>query len=268
MLGEQLFAVRNLSASTESEYRRGLALAEAALPPVNRVSRQDVQVWVNSLAASGEFAAATLRKMLTGVRSSIRQAGFHSEPFSNISVSSPKTEIVRQPWTEEELELLLNTCDKDWLAAAILVATFTGPRAGALVDMSYDSASDVIRFPKQKLERSERVIPCPDGLRETVRFWVSSPRTKSSLSNEFTKLKRRSGFVGTSYDQVKVFHSLRHLALSKLIQLGVDSVAARIISGHRQPDEILQRYYTHHTAEDLRRSINLIRFPRLDRFLR
>ena len=64
-----------------------------------------------------------------------------------------------------------------------------------------------------------------------------------------------------------MFHSLRHTALTALTVQGVDTVAAKIIAGHRQSDEMLQTYYAHHGVEDLRASVNRIRYPLLDRFL-
>ena len=263
MLGERLFEVSDLKPSTVKEYGRALKAADEALPPAKSVTRQEVQAWVNGL--SRRFNADTIKKMLSAIRASLKQSAIPTDPFDKISVRSKKRAVKRKEWTDQEIAALLTACHQPWLRDAILIAAHTGARQGVLPLLTYDPSADTITFPAAKREEEARTLPCPDAIRPAVLRWLEEERSSNSISNEFTKLKKR--VVGDDPDRKKVFHSFRHTALSRLMESGVDRVVAMYLAGHKQSTDILETYYTKLRPEPLREPINRLRYQGLDRWL-
>lgn len=266
-LGEDHLRLNPMQSGTEREYRRAYERADHALPTPMALDRNPqakllVQAWVNNLGTEQKFARATIKKAVTALRVALRSHGYEPNYLSNLSFPKVQPVIRREPWTDDDIGTLMAACEYDWLRRAIIIAAHTGARQGAIAGMEYLPDRDWIRFPRMKKESSDRLIPCPDVIREVVRAWVAEPRTKSSVSNRFTELKKSVGFEA---DNTRVFHSFRQTALSRLTNVhGVDVHHAKLIAGHEVSDDILRAYYSSFSPDDLRVYANRLVYPTLE----
>ncbi|NNU15108.1 hypothetical protein HK107_02060 [Parvularcula sp. ZS-1/3] len=266
-IGENHLKAHPKPPGTAQEYRRAYKKASAALPPPGSLSddpqaKVRVQRWTNALGTDEGLAEATIKKMVGALRMALKTHGTEPTFLTGLSIPTVKQRTERQPWSDAEISLLMSNCEYDWLRRAIIIAAHTGARQEAVAELQYLPAEDWIRFPKMKRETENRLIACPDRIRETVRQWVANPRTKSSISNRFTELKQSLGFTDNN---VKVFHGFRRTALSRLTNKhGVELMHAKLIAGHKIGDEILRAYYSDYSPENLRDYANRLEYPTLE----
>ena len=235
-----------LTDKTKNEYRRAYREADKnSLPQMDKLTPQRLKMFANHQGATK--AKATVNKMLSAIRGLIEFNGIDVTALKSISANSVKSEIKRQVWKPEDLRKVLEASKSKWLSDVVLIGLYTGAREGAIADMSYDAENDWIVFPRQKQEADDRKLPCPDRIREA--------RSQSSISSQFTVAKQKAGFTGAEFDNIYVFHSLRHMAASRLNDLGVpEHIAARIV-GHKNQSMTFGRYGSKGEVEALREYI-------------
>jgi integrase len=152
-----------------------------------------------------------------------------------------------------ELERLLAACETSrchWLPAVIKLAIETGMRRSELLGMRWDDVdlkgrTVLLRNTKNGLPRtvplSTRAL---DVIKETPRcgdtvFVVSA----NALRLAWERLKRRASVSGLR------FHDLRHEAVSRFFEKGLNVPEVAMISGHRDPRMLFR--YTHPKAEEI-----------------
>ncbi len=152
-----------------------------------------------------------------------------------------------------ELERLLTACESSqcyWLPAVIQLAVETGMRRSELLAMRWDDVdlearTVLLRNTKNGFPRTVPLSsPALKVLKETRRcgdtvFAVSA----NALRLAWERLKRRAGVSGLR------FHDLRHEAVSRFFEKGLNVPEVAMISGHRDPRMLFR--YTHPKAEEV-----------------
>ncbi len=152
-----------------------------------------------------------------------------------------------------ELEKLLEACKASssrWLPAVIQLAVETGMRRGELLAMRWDDVdlearTVVLRNTKNGFPRtvplSTRAL---NVIKDTPRcgptvFAISA----NALRLAWERLRRRAGVLELR------FHDLRHEAVSRFFERGLNVPEVAMISGHRDPRMLFR--YTHPKPEEV-----------------
>src|SRR5262249_12443966 len=155
-----------------------------------------------------------------------------------VKLPSPSNPRERRA-TGTELQQLLAACDATgsrWLPAVIQLAVETGMRRSELLAMRWDDADMVartvlLRNTKNGLPGTVPLSPrALQIIRDTARvgdtvFVVSA----NAVRLAWERLKRRAAVSGLR------FHDLRHEAVSRFFEKGLNMPEVAAISGHRDP---------------------------------
>jgi integrase/recombinase XerC len=257
--GERFLPSTTLKKHTQTEYKRAYKLADAMLPPMDRVTKADVKGFVIKLAA--EKSAPTVKKYLGALGRLFEFLDLEPDPFRGHKVDSKVSESHRDVWTEREIKLLLDAAVQPWVKDAIAIAIHTGARAGAIAGMTYDVDTDTIIFPKAKREKRDRPLPCPEAIRENVKRWVADRKTQSTIGNTFTKTRDAAGLTPKAGSgTLKDFHSFRHTFLSRCSDIGMPEQIAQRIVGHKSASITFGVYGNKGEAEALREWVNKVKW--------
>jgi integrase len=162
---------------------------------------------------------------------------------------------------EGEEQALLSACDRGrtpLLKPLIIVAIETGMRRGELLDLRWEHVDLTKRVAHLPLTKNgeTRDVPLSKRATETLRELRSDqrepvqvfPMSGNSVRLAFEHLRVRAGMPDLR------FHDLRHEAVSRLFERGLNLVEVAAISGHKEL-KMLQRY-THLRAVDLVRRLD------------
>jgi integrase len=197
----------------------------------------------------------TVRRELAIVRHCLQVArnewGFAlpSNPIDQIKLPAPNNSRERRARLGE-LERLLDTCDargQHWLSSAIQLAVETGMRRSELLVMrwaDFDCEGRTILL-RQTKNGHPRTVPLSP---QALSIIISTPRTgdtvftvsANALRLAWERLRRRAGVQGLR------FHDLRHEAVSRFFEKGLNMPEVAAISGHRDPRMLMR--YTHPKA--------------------
>jgi integrase len=152
-----------------------------------------------------------------------------------------------------ELEKLLKACEfsrSGWLPAVIQLAVETGMRRSELLAMRWDDVdlqarTVLLRNTKNGLPRTVPLSPrALNVIKDTPRigptvFNISA----NALRLAWERLRRRAGVLELR------FHDLRHEAVSRFFERGLNVPEVAMISGHRDPRMLFR--YTHPKPEEV-----------------
>ena len=177
----------------------------------------------------------------------------------------PKTEPTKERtvYNYQQIGLIVKTLREanntvsNWLLNVVMIALHTGARRGAIALMEYNHADKTILFPKLKTEKWDRIIPAHEAIINNCIDWQADRRSKSSITEEFKKLRDKLGFDRKHYD----FHTLRHTFSTEMKRLQVDEIITADIMGHRIKT-MTYGVYGHGTEVDaMKEAIDKIHYP-------
>jgi integrase len=188
-----------------------------------------------------------------------REWGIHTpaNPCKLVRRPSPPKGRSRRLQGAEEQRLLAGTAGgrNPHLHDLIIIAIETGMRRGELLGLDWrhvDMGAGVATLPLTRNGES-REVPLSSRARNLLQTcWEAQgrpsagrvlPTTQSALVQAWGHLCRRVGIANLR------FHDLRHEAVSRLFEKGLNVVEVGTISGHKEL-RVLQRY-THLRASDL-----------------
>lgn len=171
----------------------------------------------------------------------------------NLQVIASSDERDRRCSDEEISEILANVSSAlpvaEWVRFSLATAMRVG-EIGALrwEDLSKDGKSIIIRQRKHPRKKRDEVVPLVPEAREIISRQPKSiasphlifPHKSRSITAAFRKGRKRSSVEDLRY------HDLRHEAISRLFELGFDSMVVATFSGHRNINML--RRYTHINA--------------------
>jgi integrase len=199
---------------------------------------------------------ATVRRELAIVRHCLQVArtewGFvlPSNPVDQVKLPAPNNPRQRRA-TAGELDQLLRACEargNRWLGAAIQLAVETGMRRSELLGMQWADVDLEGRtvFLRNTKNGHPRTVPLSPRAIEIIGSTLRTgekvfPMTANALRLAWERLRRRAGVSGLR------FHDLRHEAVSRFFEKGLNMPEVAAISGHRDPRMLMR--YTHPKAE-------------------
>lgn len=158
-----------------------------------------------------------------------------------------------------ELDALLKAADDHWIRPMILIAVESGMRQQEIQQLCWedvDFANDtiLIRNRKHPTEKAgnDQLIPMFPGVRKVLleEYGLSKQRGRvfdvkhsASVSDRFALLCKQARVVGLR------FHDLRHEAISRMFERGMDIPQVAAVSGHKTWTQL--KRYTQLRPEDL-----------------
>jgi len=206
-----------------------------------------------------QVSNGTVLRELVIIRAAINRAraewdiGLKESPLDKLV--KPKTPEPRDRRLRDgEESRLYDACRKarnTYLAPSIRFAIETAMRQGELVGLRWPDIDFTRRVARLAMTKNgkPRVVPLST---RAVEVLMSLPRTTEyvfeglrtySLKHAFVRLTRRAGIVDLK------FHDLRHEAISRFVERGLNLIEVAAISGHSGLD-MLKRY-THLRPEDI-----------------
>ncbi|MEW9806456.1 site-specific integrase [Mesorhizobium marinum] len=183
----------------------------------------------------------------------------HANPLAN--VRKPKAASGRNRRLHaDELTALLAACAdsrNDWLEPGIRLAIETGMRRGELLNMrraDLDLANHLLSIPETKTD-IPRTIPLSVNAVSILRSMQATgtddrllPVTANAFRLAWERCKHRAAKQMPGIADLR-FHDLRHEAVSRFFELGLNVPEVAAISGHRDPRMLFR--YTHLKPEDI-----------------
>jgi len=173
--------------------------------------------------------------------------------------------------SEEEIRILLDRIEEQWLKEIVEFAVNTGVRIGELVNIEWrdiDFNNNLVRISQKKdfttKSKKERSIALHDdvftmlvGMRRKGGYVFSYPngqkRDPNSVSKCFKGYVRKIGL-----DERYTFHTLRHTFASHLVQKGVSLYIVSKLLGHS--DIKTTQIYSHLAPQTFHDAINVLDF--------
>lgn len=180
-----------------------------------------------------------------------------------------KCENAQRCLSSEEFNQLLEVMEGSPLKNVVIVAVETAMRAGELVrlerpDLNFDVKEIAVRHKKGQRVKGgkERYVPMSDKALDVVGGLVRSrdivflntkgrPYTVKALSDSFRRFRRKAKLA----EGIR-FHTLRHTAISWMLESGVPMEYIRVIAGHSSIS--VTQLYTHVSPQHLRDAVNTI----------
>jgi integrase len=167
-----------------------------------------------------------------------------------------RNERIRRLTADEE-QRLLDGCDggqTPYFKTLLILAIETGMRRGEILGLSWNDISHNRRVITLNMTKngSARDVPLSQRAFDALTMWKALgsvdastvfPMTPGALEQSWRRLLVRSGITALR------FHDLRHEAVSRLFERGLNVIEVSSISGHKEL-RMLKRY-THLSADDL-----------------
>lgn len=160
------------------------------------------------------------------------------------SVEIPKTQIDRQPFTDEEIRTLWESKEEE--AKITLVMIYTGVRIGELLKMDYDRENQVLRGGSKTEAGKNRIVP----VRKKIQPLMDFDRNVSYNAFYQRNLYFLKKMNHTAHD-CRVTFATRYKS--------ADATAIKLILGHAIYD-VTKEVYTKYTIEELHQVVESIDF--------
>ena len=155
----------------------------------------------------------------------------------------------------ERLLLALGQCRNPWITPAVKLALETGMRRGELLRARWehlDTTKKTLLIPETKNGHPRTIPLSPEALAllESIPRHISGrviPLTPVALRHAWDRALRRADIEDLH------FHDLRHEAISRFFERGLNVPEVALISGHRDYRMLFR--YTHLRPEDVARKL-------------
>jgi integrase len=204
-----------------------------------------------------------------------RQSWISKSPFNSGAplICRADEEQRERVMTFEEEERLLKACEVDsrkHLRPIIITAVDTGMRRGELLtlkwrNVNFANRSIEIEAFNTKTARSRTVAMTSRLVTELGRLWENSTEDPESLVFGIKNNFKRS-FLGARKEagiQDLRFHDLRHTAITRMIEAGLQPAEVMRVSGHTTPAMMWR--YLNPNADTARRAANALDLLRISK---
>jgi site-specific recombinase XerD len=243
--------------------------------PLDCISTKIIDQFISAIQANSNFAASLYYRTLKAAFTKAVVWNYIQEnPFNKIK--PPKT-IQSYPAfvTFDELQIIINNTEKDFLKPLFYTAFFTGMRLGELVNMKWNWIDFQNNFITIKCDvsfttknRRERYIPINPTLKNIligIQPKINNIKNDAFVFTNRIGIKLNEGFVSKVFKRAvrlsklnnKIhFHSLRHSFCSNLVQKGVSLYVVKDLAGHQNIKTT--QIYSHLQSQNLKDAVNLL----------
>jgi integrase len=248
--------------AAQERYKLRILLAHPiAQQSLERLSAAEVAAYRDERLSV--VTAGTVRRELAVLQHCLEIArnewglGLPGNPLRQIELPPPSRGRERRA-TPQELTALLSACRCNrsaWLQTLIQMAVETGMRRGELLAMKWSDVDLTAR--KVHVTRTKngypRTVPLSTHARQTLGNLTQNgdrvfPVTANAVRLAWERLKRRAGVSGLR------FHDLRHEAISRFFERGLNVPEVALISGHRDVRMLLR--YTHPMNQNILKKLD------------
>ena len=217
------------------------------------------------LRLSGGCSGATVIKDINSISHvievAIREWGYHALLNPTKFIRKPKrvSHRVRRLAQDEEVILLSYAKESSSLMLEVIIifAIETAMRLGELMKATWDDVGKGLLTLHDSKNGEARVVPLsslaqniicklPKSFATRRIFWCWN--SVSSFQSTWQRLVRRAGLKGLR------FHDLRHEAISRFFEMGLNPMEVAAISGHKSMQVL--KHYTHIKPEYLVKKLN------------
>lgn len=242
---------------------------------LNRISKEDIQQFVNSLSGHG-LSAGTVRNIYRMLHSAMKKAVEYSYLYFNPceGIHLPKIKFKEaKSFTLQEQKRIEQAAESDKNGFPVLLSLYTGLRIGEICalkwsDVDLDNAMLCISHTIQRIknfkpgtdsktqvfigsaksDHSERIIPLPacmvkmfrdhkeNAAGEYVFSYHGHPLEPRVLQYRFKVLLKRAGIRSVN------FHGLRHTFATRCMEFHMDVMTLSEILGHASAKMTLDKY--------------------------
>ena len=250
-----------LKKNTQADFFRINVILQHTLSKlyIEDIKSHDVASFRDNLIAKGK-AANTVRLYLAIISHlfTVAKTEWGFEPIDNpaLRIRRPKLPPSSdRRLSDEEIKLICEHTQSLYLAKAMKLALYTGMRLSEIIFLKWTMIDLDNRFIKLSFTKNNesRIIPLSEKAllvintisKDTQRLFPINPH---AISVTFRKACIRAGIKNAS------FHTLRHEAISRLFEKGLNPMEVSAISGHKSM-QVLKRY-THIKTTYLLEKIN------------
>ena len=250
-----------LKKNTQADFFRINVILQHAVSRlyIEDIKSHDVASFRDNLIAKGK-AANTVRLYLAIISHLFTVAktewGFELIDNPALRIRRPKLPPSSdRRLSDEEIKLICEHTQSLYLANAMKLALYTGMRLSEIIFLKWSMVDLDNRFIKLSFTKNNesRIIPLSEKAllvlntvsKDTQRLFPINPH---AISVAFRKACKRAGIKNAS------FHTLRHEAISRLFEKGLNPMEVSAISGHKSM-QVLKRY-THIKTTYLLEKIN------------
>ena len=248
----------NISISAVNGYKNAYRdLYSIAGVPLSRLKFDDFQAVINDMAGLSYASKKKVRSLINQLFKFALKKELVSRNYGELlTLGKNKTIRPHKPFTRQQINKLwrLNSHDAD----GALVLLYTGMRCGELLNLrrrDVNLKTKILTVTKSKTAAGAgRIIPIHHRIYDIIKRRCESTTELlfDETYNHFaTNFKRVTEYKHTTHDA-------RHTVASLLDSAGANPTATRAILGHKNGD-ITIKVYTHKTACDLRRAIELLK---------
>ena len=217
-----------------------------------------------SQGCSGGTVIKDINSISHVIEVAIREWGYHALLNPTKFIRKPKraSHRVRRLSQDEEDRILSYAKESSalMLEAIIIVAIETGMRLGELLKATWDDIDEGLLTIHESKNGEARTVPLTSIALNTINNLPHSIATRrlfwcwnsvSGFQSTWQRLIKRAGLQGLR------FHDLRHEAISRFFEKGLNPMEVAAISGHKSLQVLKQ--YTHIHPEYLIRRLNMIK---------
>ena len=179
-------------------------------------------------------------------------------PMNPVSqVDKPKITTYRIRRISKLEEQILLQHSKSDMHAMIIFAIETAMRLGEIMQLQWTDIKDNVAILRNTKNCESRYVPLTDRAIELLKSLSRSIhedrifhhwKTVSGFESSWQKFKKRQGLIDLR------FHDLRHEAISRMFEKGLNHMEVSSISGHKSL--LTLRKYTHYHYEYLHKKLN------------
>lgn len=254
----QLTSIRQFRKFIETHFPQATTMSQ--------ITHKMALSWMRDLDSRG-MAGSTYNSKLSLLKGIFKklgpQAGVLTNPFNGIPFHETNT-MHRQPFTQEELNALLEHCD-EMIRPVVLTAMCTAMRRGDCAMLKWESVDLENGFISVKTSKTGELAEIPlfpllhDELEKLPRksiyvFPEVAEMYKTNLMGltwRFKKAIKDAKIEGTLIERddamqrasVKDFHSLRTTWITMALSAGVPMELVRRVTGHSTVDVVLRHYF-------------------------
>ena len=213
---------------------------------------------------SGATVIKDINSISHVIEVAIREWGYHALLNPTKFIRKPKRASHRvRRLSQNEEDRLLSSAKKSsalMLEAIIIFAIETGMRLGELLKATWDDIDEGLLTIHDSKNGETRVVPLSSLAQHTIQslpmsistrrlFWCW--KTVSGFQSTWQRLIKRAGLQGLR------FHDLRHEAISRFFEKGLNPMEVAAISGHKSMQVLKQ--YTHIHPRYLMKRLNMVK---------